>query len=284
MHQGWPKFVEYGLWGKDKDGLVCLAYTPNKIATTLSTKTGEIPIEIEETTTYPFSDKIYFTLQLGDSTEFTLKFRIPGWCSESTIKINENPPISCDSGTFFNISRIWKSGDEIELSLPSTTINERRFNDSVSIIKGPLLFAYNPEEEHVEQQRWSKAAMLRKNSSIEIPHQVKDWEIVPKSSWEFALVEPIEPLVVKMQDNIELFRSFSNRHPPIFIKVNAVEIENWTLEFQAAAPPPKNPIPKSDITKEIKLIPYGCTNIRISEFPRIKNSGINVKSRESSDV
>ncbi|MHA2184187.1 MAG: beta-L-arabinofuranosidase domain-containing protein, partial [Promethearchaeota archaeon] len=56
MHQGWPKFVEYGLWAKDNDGLVCLAYSPCKISTNLTVNNKVRVINIEETTDYPFSD------------------------------------------------------------------------------------------------------------------------------------------------------------------------------------------------------------------------------------
>ena len=186
------------------------------------------------------------------------------------IQINQNPPIAHGSGKFVDVSRIWASGDVVELTLPTKPLNERRYNGSISVTKGPLLFAYNPEEMQKEQQRWSKAAMLRKKLSIQIPDQVKDWEIVPKSSWEYALVEPIEPNVVEMHNNIEVFHSFNNQQPPIIMKLNAVEIENWPLECEAATPPPENPLPKSDSIKKIELIPYGCTNIRIAEFPTIK--------------
>jgi hypothetical protein len=279
MHQGWPKFVEYGLWAKDKKALVCLSYAPSRISTILSTNNGDIHIEIEEITTYPFSDKINLLIHLEDSAKFSLKFRIPEWCVHSSIKINQESPISCHSGRFTDISRVWASGDEITLTLSMNTLLERRFNGSISVIKGPLLFAYNPEEEHKEQQRWSKVAMLRKKLSIEIPPQVKDWEVFPKTPWEYALVEPIEPVLFEMPDNIEKFHSFTNQLPPIMMKLKAVEIKNWPLEFEAAAPPPINPIPKSDSIKEIDLIPYGCTNIRIAEFPTIQAKDLNLPKK-----
>jgi hypothetical protein len=41
------------------------------------------------------------------------------------------------------------------------------------------------------------------------------------------------------------------------------------MEFEAAMPPPANPIALSKDIEEIELIPYGCTNIRITEFPTI---------------
>jgi hypothetical protein len=61
--------------------------------------------------------------------------------------------------------------------------------------------------------------------------------------------------------------------------LNAVEIENWIIEFEAATPPPKTPVPKSENIKEIELIPYGCTNIRITEFPTIEMKDITLHKK-----
>ncbi|MFX0074410.1 MAG: beta-L-arabinofuranosidase domain-containing protein [Candidatus Hermodarchaeota archaeon] len=274
MHQGWPKFVEFGLWGKDDEGLVCLAYAPSRITTIIPTETKETSIEIEELTNYPFSNVINFSIHLRDPAEFSLKLRIPEWSTHSTVKVNETTPLLCEPGNFINLSRTWNNGDKITLTLSMDVILERRFNDSLSIFRGPILFAHNPKEEQSELKRGSKAAILRKEETIVVPQHVNDWEVFPTSPWEYALLEPVEAKVFEISENIESFHSFNNSKPPITVRLKAVELKNWQLEFEAATPPPISPVPKSKEIKEIELIPFGCTNIRIAEFPTIEKKDI----------
>jgi uncharacterized protein len=63
---------------------------------------------------------------------------------------------------------------------------------------------------------------------------------------------------------------FSPEASPVSTELPARVVPGWTLERNAAGPPPKSPIDKTEACEEeenVKLIPYGCTNLRITEFP-----------------
>lgn len=44
-------------------------------------------------------------------------------------------------------------------------------------------------------------------------------------------------------------------------------LPGWTIEHNAAAPLPESPVDSTEPLDELALVPYGCTNLRVSEFP-----------------
>ncbi len=49
-------------------------------------------------------------------------------------------------------------------------------------------------------------------------------------------------------------------------------VDNWTIEHSAAAPPPLHPAASGPV-QTVELLPYGCTNLRIAEFPLAGEAG-----------
>ncbi|MDE6338720.1 MAG: glycoside hydrolase family 127 protein, partial [Muribaculaceae bacterium] len=87
MHRMMPNFASR-LWmrGAD-DAIIAAMYAPSEI----DFKVGDTPCHIKEETFYPFSGNISFRFSLPETKTFPFVFRIPGWCKEYSIAINNKP-------------------------------------------------------------------------------------------------------------------------------------------------------------------------------------------------
>ena len=165
----------------------------------------------------------------------------------------------------------WRDGDRVELSFPMKVTSRKWFEGAVSVERGPLVYALKIREEWQEKTFDDRSAI----------HGKVYWEIYPKSKWNYGLLEgsldnPSKAFRVSV-DRQKLSREWywNQESAPIEIKVKAKEIPSWKLEDCMAGPMPcvdAKDSQMSEVKSEwITLIPYGCTKLRISEFPIIGN-------------
>ena len=123
--------------------------------------------------------------------------------------------------------------------------------------RGPLVYALRIGEE------WRK---LKGTAPF------ADWEVYPTTPWNFALqVDRSHPeLSVRFESRNVGDRPFSPDGAPILAHVKGRRLPSWTLEKNAAAPPPQSPVESSEPLEDIVLVPYGCTGLRVTEFPTLK--------------
>jgi hypothetical protein len=63
---------------------------------------------------------------------------------------------------------------------------------------------------------------------------------------------------------------FSPEGAPVVGHVKGVRVPQWKLVNGSAGPTPKSPVRLDGALEKLTLIPYGCTNLRITEFPTLK--------------
>ena len=110
-----------------------------------------VSVTVSQETDYPSSGHVVFRIDPSKSANFPLKLRIPLWCKNASVFVNSKPSgIICKPGTFANLERDWNSGDVVTLKMPMDwrlVKGRERQAGRVAVMRGPLLFCLNPEQE-----------------------------------------------------------------------------------------------------------------------------------------
>lgn len=257
MHQGWPKLVAH-LWMATHDqGLAAVAYGPSKVKAKVADGTE---VTIEEVTDYPFDETIRFKVNAPRSVAFPLHLRVPAWAQGATIAVGgekrEGKP-----GEFAVVNRTWKPGDELALTLPMKVRLETRHNNAVAIYRGPLVYSLKIGERFEELKRHHPT----------LP--VIDWAVHPTTPWNYGLVidreNPEKSIQVARRDRPGK-EPFAQKDAPVVLKVQGRAILEWKLVDNSVGETPTSPAVSQEPLTTLELIPYGCTRLRITEFPVVK--------------
>jgi len=153
------------------------------------------------------------------------------------------------------VNREWKDGDRVDLRLPMKIRVSRWHERSAAIERGPLVFALRRRE------HWTKVRGVE-------PYA--DYEVRTDEPWNYGLLgEDLEA----PDESLELQRGPLSEQPwsaqaaPLQLVARARRIPEWQRYGGITGPLPWSPIPSTQADEEVTLVPYGCTKIRISEFP-----------------
>ncbi len=95
-------------------GLWVNLYLPS----TIRWQTDGANLSLTQDGAYPLAERITLHLQADRASRFTLRLRIPAWCTEPSLRVNGRPqPLRIERG-FASVPRLWGNGDRIELHLP----------------------------------------------------------------------------------------------------------------------------------------------------------------------
>jgi len=241
--------------GKPTYGIAALVYGPSEVTAIVAN--GE-EVTIAETTDYPFKESIQFTIQPKNKLKFPFHLRIPQWCKNPTVSVNGKIIVIEANNNIIVINREWSAGDVVELNLAMEFRFSYWYENSLGIERGPLVYALKIEEE------WREVTKEGYDDTF--------WEVLPKSPWNYSILKSeVENgnFIVEVKDQIAA-NPWNLKNAPISVKTKAKRIPIWLLVKGSAGKIPSPSWPGRVVEnqeEEIVLIPYGCTTLRISQFP-----------------
>lgn len=259
LSQAWPKFaaslVARCVDGtRGENGLAVLAYAP----CTVAVRVDGVAVQLDVETGYPFRDTVRIRVHADLPVRFPLALRIPAWADAAEIRVEGETAVSHPSaGGFARIERVWTDDTELSLRFPMEIRLTARPHGLHVVERGPLVYSLAIGE------RW-----VRVNEDVpgrEPPHS--DFEVLPTTPWNFALrLEPADPAAGLSFEERPVGRlPFSPEGAPVVAMALGSRVD-WELVDGSAAPVPG--MHRTEPGKEpLRLIPYGCTNLRLTEMP-----------------
>jgi DUF1680 family protein len=126
------------IYYKDSKGLYVNLYLPSEV--TWQGPQGEVKAVLE--TTYPEGETATIRLDMRQASRFALRFRVPAWTRDASLKVNGAAAGACKPGTWAEVERTWQAGDRVEIRIPLSLRMEpvdRQHPRRVAVVRGPVV-------------------------------------------------------------------------------------------------------------------------------------------------
>lgn len=256
---GWPYYAQHTWFATPGNGLAAAMYAPSTITANVA---DGVEVTIQQETRYPFGEVVNFTIDTPQQVQFPLALRIPHWCENARIRVNDKQlEFESRPGTWAVVDRTWNKGDVVRLRLPME-IRTRVWTENrnaVSVDRGPLTYSLKIEEQWQEYDNGRPWAA---------------YEVFPQSPWNYGLVvdphQPANSFRFRRHRGELADQPFTPQAAPVSITARAKRIPEWEQEPNGLVGEIQDsPVQSDQPVEEITLIPMGCARLRISAFPRI---------------
>ncbi|MBR1574090.1 MAG: glycoside hydrolase family 127 protein [Bacteroidales bacterium] len=261
VHRVMPNYAAR-MWMRGQDGaLVAALYGPSTITAALPSGAA---CRVREETAYPFGESIDFHFEMEKRERFPFILRIPSWCKNARLSVNgRDAGLALEPGSFVTLERTFRNGDVVRLEVPMEIVREQVPMGGVCYARGPLLYAY-PVPQRVENDEKVYDNMAGKVPGNPDFHCLS---ITPAGPWNYAVSGNEAEWVPTPQQAGSYPLDLDTAPGKIRIPVRQIEWPLWQDRYTPSVPKTVTPI--SEETEVIELVPYGCTELRISVFPQI---------------
>jgi hypothetical protein len=212
-------------------------------------------------TDYPFRDTLTLTVTPDRSVAFPLVLRVPAWANGATVRVADGPSSAMTPGSFHRLDLEWHGRTTLTLRFPMRPRVTLRYHDALAVERGPLAYSLLLEEE------WTRVNADKPHR--ELPHG--DFEVRAASPWNYGLLlDPATPEAgLRFEEQPVGERPFSPEGAGVRARVRGRRLPNWKLTHGWAGEIAPGLHNSGEPLEDLTLIPYGCTNIRVTEFPRV---------------
>jgi len=179
-------------------------YGSNELNTELPDNT---PVNLVQKSGYPWDGQVKITYNTSQKKEFSLYMRIPGWCDDATVTVNgQEIKAKVVSGHYVQLSRTWKKGDVVELSMSmapqlmaaNPLVEETR--NQVAVQRGPVVYCLEskdlPQDVKVSEIMISHKIGLKPRFEKSFLGGITVLEgkanILPENNWSKTLYKPFK--------------------------------------------------------------------------------------------
>jgi hypothetical protein len=250
MHQGWPKLLG-ALVMAHAEGIALPVYAPCAAFVDV----GGTRVQILEETDYPFDGEIQLQIEQieneSNSLDFSLLLRLPSWAETYSLFYNGEAIQAAPENGYLVLKKEFHAGDQIKLSLPLKLRLVPEAAGGATLRYGALLLALPIAAEQ---------KILRGTPPF------ADFAYLPREEWRFGVCEALLATAeITRRTPTEL--PFDDGNPPLTTRLKMAPAPHWRMQKNSAGEVPKPFTVTAGALTQKTLIPYGCTQLRIAQFP-----------------